>query len=160
MTAERRSAPIRPTPERIAKGGVIENPEARGEKPKPWWTFESPHDGLLAAGLISKQAWQAGEDFKRTWYLACGSGVAGGSVGTKVDGATADIGRAQSDAKGRLQRWSRALAPEIYRCLETVMGIGHPPTAWASEAGWHPATARVFVCTCLEQFALTNGAIR
>lgn len=154
---ETKAAPIRPTPERIRQGGVVENPEARGERPKPWYTFESVHDGLLAGGLITKQAWQAGEDFKRTWYLANGSGVASGSMEPRVNGSSGDIGQAQANAKACINRWSKQLAPAIFECLDSVMGHGHAPTVWASGAGWHPATARVFICTCLEQFALTNG---
>lgn len=158
---ETKASPVRPTAERIAQGGVIENPEERGGKPKPWWTFESPHDGLLAAGMITKQAWEAADKFKKAWTVAQGTGCSAGSMEPRVDGGRGgDISKAYLVANQELNNWSKMLAPEIYRCLVSVVGSGEHPTVWASAAKWHPATARVFLCTSMEQLALISGAKR
>jgi len=157
MTAEPKAAPVRPTAERIAQGGVIENPEVRGERPKPWWTFESPHDGLLAAGLISKEAWEGAQDFQQTYMIANGSGVGAAGLEPAVNGSKKSITEAAANAKLKIARWSRQLAPELFKVLEDVLGWRKSLTEWATRERWHQATSRQLLCIALEQFARSCG---
>lgn len=155
MTAETKAAPTRPTPERMAKGDIVQNPETRGERPKPWHTFEAVQDGLLAGGLISKRAWEAANLFRETYERSAGSGMRAAGTG-RVDGMNHDIGEHTAQAKLRIARWSRELAPPLFACLEGVLGLGKGASTWAKDAGEHPAAGRIILIAALEQFALAH----
>jgi hypothetical protein len=150
------AAPIRPTPERIAQGGIVQNPEDRGGRPKPWHSFEAPHDGLLAASLISKQAWEAGSKFREAYETLCGTGVRAGSWERGVDGRRTDFTDRQHQASLDLVRWARKLSEPLYDCLEGIMGLGKSPSRWAADRGEHPACGRIVLIAALEQFALVQ----
>lgn len=152
---EPKAAPTRPTPERMAQGGVIENPEVRGERPKPWHTFEAVQDGLLAAGLITKRGWEAATLFRETYERANGSGVHAAGV-NRVDGLSHDIADHQAQAKLRITRWSHELAPQLFSCLESVLGCGKSPSRWAADINEHPACGRIVLVSAIEQFALAR----
>lgn len=156
MTDDRRAAPIRPTAQRIAKGDIIEAREERGARPKPWQSIESVQDELLACSVITKRAWEAANSIQRQYFLANGSGVAAASLEPTVDGASRDISNHQAVAKLQIARWSRDLAPSLFACLESVIGLGKSPSRWARDAGQHPATGRVVLIAALEQFGINH----
>jgi hypothetical protein len=138
----------------MAKGGVIEAAEGRGERPKPWHTFEAVQDGLLAGSLITKRAWEAGNLFRETYECANGSGVH--AAGTnRVDGLSHEVAEHTAQAKLRVSRWRRGLAPQLFDCLESVLGCGKSSSGWARDIGEHPASGRIILVAALEQFALT-----
>jgi len=154
MTDERRAGPVRPTPERMAQGGVIIPDEDKFGRPKPWHTFESAHDGLLAAGLISQRGWHAANVFQQTYRLACGSGTKASNWEVRIDGDIKDFSQEQANAVSRVQRWSRSLAPALFSCLESVLGLGVASSRWARDRGEHPASGRLMLVSSVEQLAL------
>src|SRR5262245_53073278 len=97
--SETRAQPVRPTKERPAKGGVIENPAERGERDKPYTIVEGIHDELFMGGLISKPAWEAGNVFREVYERANGSGCAAASFERGVDGSHRDVSERQAQAK-------------------------------------------------------------
>lgn len=153
---DRIARPVRPTAERMAKGDIIKNEEMRGERPKPWQSVESVQDELLAGALISKRAWEAANAFQRMYFLANGSGMAASSMTPPVDGSSKDISKAAGDAKLSVARWSRELAPTLFECLESVIGVGKAPSRWARDAGHHPACGRLVLIAALEQFGIDH----
>jgi hypothetical protein len=146
----------RPTSERMAHGGVIVAEEERLGRAKPWYTFESPQDEMLAAAQISQKAWEAANSFQSTWNVAVGSGVRAGGTGEPVSKSTGDMGNQQALALGRLKRWSHEMAPQLYEVLASVIGTGEAPSTWARNTNRHPTAGRYLLAAALEQFALTK----
>ena len=157
VDAEHKRAAVRPTAERLAKGDVIAAIEERGARAKPWQSIESVQDELLAGALISRRAWEAANEFQSAYYRANGSGMRAQGTGEPVSKSTGDMSNKQALAKLQITRWSHALAPVLFECLESVIGIGKSPSRWARDASHHPACGKLTLITALEQFALTLG---
>lgn len=148
---------VRPTAERIAKGGVIQAAEERMGRPKPWHTFESIHDGLLAEGRISSRAWQSANEFLSVYQLANGSGVRAGGYGEPVSKSTGEMGNRQAMAKVRVKLWSNNLAPDLFDILETVLALGQKsPSGWARDRNMHPTAGAYILAAAMEQFSISK----
>lgn len=145
---------VRPTPERIAQGGVIPAVEDKMGRPKPWSIFESVHDELLAGALISQKAWEAANAFQSTWNSALGSGVRAAGTGEPISKSTGEMSNYQALAMDRLKRWSHNLAPELYDVLASTIGVGEAPSTWARNKKKHPTAGRYLLAAALEQFAI------
>lgn len=153
--SEAKAAPVRPTAERMARGDVVQNPEVRGERPKPWYTFEAVQDGLLAGNLITKRGWEAANLFRETYERSAGSGMHAAGT-SRVDGQRHDIADDAANAKLKVGRWARDLAPPLFSCLEAVLGTGKGASEWARDTGEHPACGRIILIAAIEQFALAH----
>lgn len=144
---------IRPTPERMAQGGIIPVPENRGERPKPWQAFESIHDEFLAGAKISRQAWEAANVFQRNYLEAIGPDVKAQSY-TRVDNSMDRFdGTENLAAVIAVKRWSRDLAPDLFGILASCLGHQVSPSRWARDNDEHPAAGRVLLIAAMEQFA-------
>lgn len=148
-------AAIRPTPERMARGGVIVAEGDRFGTPKPWMFFDAAHDALLAEGKITQDAWHGGNKFLAAYYLANGSGVAAQSYAVKVDcSSREDVSKSAADAKLEIGRWSRQLAHPLFDCLENVLAFRVAPSRYARDGNKHPVIGKELLIAALEQFAL------
>lgn len=150
--SETKAAPVRPTAERMAQGGVIPN-EADMGRPKPWSTFESIQDQLLAETAISLDGFHAANKFMEMHRAANGSGMAGQNWRASVDGSTRDISERQAQAKLRITRWSHGLAPSLFEVLDSVIGFGKRPSTWARDTKRHPTNGREILIAAIEQLA-------
>ena len=153
MTTE----PVRPTEFRIRQGGVIPAKTERGAGDKPWSVFEGIHDVYLAERLITIDAWHAGNKFIKAYYAANGSGVAAQSYAVKVCSSNhQEFTKAMSEARESLVKWHEKLAPSLFSCLESILGLGKAPSTYARDIGKHPTIGKELFISALEQFALST----
>lgn len=145
---------VRPTSERIAKGGISVNPAERGAPPKAWNADEAMIDVYLRQGTITRRMWSAGDAFSRTYFTAKGSPFRGHRWEPAISGGNQ---QSHSDtriaAEASLRLWATKHPPLIYACLEAVCGLQEAMTTWASRSRLHPATGRPMLETALHAHA-------
>lgn len=148
-------ATIRPTQERMNKGGVIVAARDRFGKEKPWTAIESAHDLLLAEGLISIDAWHAGNKFLSTYQAAFGNGMVTQQFRVRVNSShrEPDVTKSQQKAITDINEWSAKIAPSLFDCLKNVLVFGVAPSRYARDLSKHPTSGRELLAVALEQMA-------
>lgn len=156
LTDEGREA-IRPTAERLAKGGVTPATVERGGKAKPWQAYDRQIDGYLASKDIDGRQWRAGDQFWRVWRIAHGSDCKTSSWQGPVNGGSRDMTEAQTASWGKLNNISHAASPNVYAVLRAVCGQDTSASGWARTAHYHPATGLTYLRDALTWYAKFLG---
>ena len=148
---------IRPTNERLAKGGVRPAARARGEKAKPWNAASSMADVYLDADLITERQWKAADSFTRTYYRANGSPWRVASWDGRINGSSDDMAEGVLSAKKQLDLIAQRMTATLYAVLRDVCGLHTPVTTWARNRGLHPAAGMPLLHQSLELHAIHLG---
>ena len=156
LTEDGRDA-IRPTNERLAKGGVRPAARARGEKAKPWNAQASLADVYLDAALISQRQWRAADSFTRVYYRAHGSPWRVATWTGPISGSGDDISETRISAQKQLDLIAQRLTQTLYAILRDVCGLHTPVTTWARNRGIHPAAGMPLLHQSLDLYAKHLG---
>ena len=125
---------IRPTQERLAKGGILVPPKADRERSaRPWFAAESAVSYYLSKGKISKRQADAGYQFQACWYVANGHPVRAQSYEPSIRGGTDDMSDARLGAKAKLQLYRNAHGEDLFNCLVSICGLDETYSEWAED---------------------------
>ena len=140
----------RPTNERMRHGGIIPNPEQRGERAKAWSAVTLPHDCLD----MDVDAHQAGHRFHVAYITAHGSDTKTQKWEVAIDNPSRDeLSASQAASRADLVRWERQLSPALYGVLVHSCGHGAASSRWAADNGEHPSCGPVLLKAACEQLA-------
>lgn len=152
LTEEGRPA-VRPTAERLAKGGVLPAEQKRGEAAKPWYAAEGPISAYLADGIINKRQAMAGYEFQSVYYVAHGSPLKAQNYGVHIQGGIDNTTDKQHAALNKLTLYRAAHGEEYFCCLVAIAGLGQSHSAWARGMNWHPSAGKPFMQAALNKHA-------
>lgn len=152
LTDEGREA-IRPTAERLAKGGVVKAEQRRGDKAKPWYAAENIISVYLADGVINMRQAKAGYQFHQVYFIAHGSDVKACAWGQHIEGSVNTTTDTQQAARNKLHNYRLAHGEEMYACLVGIAGLGQTHSAWATGMDWHPSAGKPFLKASLNKHA-------
>lgn len=152
ITEEGRTA-IRPTQERLAKGGIIQTEQRRGEQAKPWYAAEGTISAYLANGIISKRQAMAGFEFQAVYYVAHGSEIKATSYEPRIVGNSDSTSDRQQAAINKLNLYRTAHGEELFACLVAIAGLGQTHSAWAQGMNWHPTCGKPIMVIALNKHA-------
>jgi hypothetical protein len=135
------SEAIRPTPERLAKGGVVQVPaDKRNRAAKPWQTFDRVIDEYAFGKrpIITQRQWEAGNRFWRLWMIAHGSDVAAQNLdGPITSSSTPEISEVKVAALQQLKQIAEVAPANTFSVLRAVCGQGQYASHWAASANMH-----------------------
>lgn len=152
LTEEGREA-VRPTQERLAKGGVIRAEQRRGEAAKPWYAAEGTISAYLANGTITKRQAMAGYEFQSVYFIAHGSDVKASGYGQHIHGTINNTSDKQQAALNKLTLYRSAHGEELYACLVAIAGLGQTHSSWAQGMNWHPSCGKPIMQIALNKHA-------
>lgn len=156
LTEDGREA-IRPTQERLAKGGIKPSLSKRGEKAKPWNAATSLADVYLDGELIDIRQWKAADAFTRVYYRAQGSPWRVASWQGPINGSGGEYSDNRLAAQRQLDIIAKHLTKTLYAVLRDVCGLHTPVSTWARNRGIHPATGMPLLRVSLDMYAKHIG---
>jgi len=156
LTEEGREA-VRPTQERLAKGGVKPATTKRGEKAKPWNASQNLADVYLDAELITTRQWKAADTFTRIYYRAQGSPWRVASWQGPINGSSDDYSESRISAQKQLDVIANRLTHTLYAVIRDVCGLHTPATTWARNSGVHPSCGIPLLRASLDLYAKHIG---
>ena len=148
-----KAAPVRPTAERMAKGGVIEAKEERGTAAKPWYAQECLIDVYVGNGTITKRQAMAGYDFRVLWYRAHGASVRAANLEGRVTGGKAEMSDSAEAAVSQLKMLAERYGSDMFSCLRGIVGMGETWSHWARARGEYPQAGRLALRMSLTRHA-------
>lgn len=143
----------RPTPERIAKGGIIQATEERGTRPKPWNAATALYDHYFMEAIITLRQWRAADSFTRLYYRAQGSPWRAQSWEVAISGSEHTLSDSRIAAQGALTVAATRLGPDLYGVLRDVCGLHISMSRWARGRNEHPAAGQPFLKAALDMYA-------
>jgi len=153
MVDEPRAAPIRPTPERLAKGGVIVPEEDRLGRAKPWYARECLVDVYAGDGTITPRQAMAGYNFRSLWYRAHGSDVKAQSLQTRIMGGANEMSDGKEAAQETLKLIAARYGSDMFSCLRAIVGQGETWSHWARSRGEWPQAGKLALRMSLTRHA-------
>ena len=156
LTDEGRAA-LRPTDERVAKGGVKPSVSKRGEKAKPWNATQNLADAYLDAKLITLRQWKAADTFTRVYYRAHGSPWRVASWQGPINGSGMEFSESRVSAQKQLDVISARLTNTLYAVIRDVCGLHTPVSTWARNRGLHPTNGMPLLQASLDLYAAHLG---
>ena len=166
LEAQRRGVPVidreadkrgpaieRPTAERMAKGGVIQSDQSRGDKPKPWYARECLIDVYAGDGTITKRQAMAGYNFRSLWYTAHGSDVKSQAFQPRVSGGVEEFTDRREAAIEQLKLLAEKYGRDIFNCLRAIVGQGETWSHWARARGEWPSSGKLALRMSLNRHA-------
>lgn len=156
LTDEGRPA-VRPTAERLAKGGVAPATPERGGKAKPWNAATALADVYLDGELITSRQWKAADSFTRIYYRAHGSPWRVASWAGPINGSGMDFSESRVSAQKQLDVIAARLTNTLYAVIRDVCGLHTPVSTWARNRGIHPASGMPLLKVSLDLYASHIG---
>lgn len=151
--------PVRPTPQRVAKGLVFPNLPDRSQRARPWTSATTVFDTYLMSDppLISMKQWRAADKFCRIYFLAHGSPWQTQSWAGRISGSHDDMPTTQLAARQQLDVIAKRMTDRLYAVLRDVCGLHQAASTWARNRGLNPTVGIPLLQDALELYAMHAG---